>query len=58
MVRYALGDLDGSEEASIELTATTDESDVSSLELAYFDKTSNNFQLLFLPTIQEIRVIN
>ena len=47
VVRYALGDLDGSEEASIELTvSTTDESDVSSLELAYFDKTSNNFQLL------------
>ena len=47
VVRYALGDLDGSEEASIELAvSTTDESDVSSLELAYFDKTSNNFQLL------------
>ena len=47
VVRYALGDLDGSEEASIELTvSTTDDSDVSSLELAYFDKTSNNFQLL------------
>ena len=47
VVRYALGDLDGSEEASIELTvSTTDESDVSSLELAYFDKTLNNFQLL------------